>query len=384
MPSTQVRAGDKRVANGGEPVAVAADHVFVLPGVDKAPVSAAAILKEQGSTAHFQVYYDDTLGANGPTLAQAVLNTAEADYTALQGWFGGITPPGLPFVINVVPGSGGASHANCAATTLTCDAFSGTDSDLVRMLVVAEADEVFMAAQNKGWNCGASNGEGLSRVLATERYPAQLNGFASASSWLNSSRPDFVSVTDPTDRNFVSIGCATLFINYLRYQLGYSLGAIVAAGGTTLQDTYHALTGSTNAFAPFSTLLAAHFPPGTPVNLPSDNPFPLKGAGASGQMWHTIRNADGTWQKTYGLVEGQEQNDPGAFVSVACGGVGGALQLVGITQDGQMWHTIRNPDGSWQKTYGLVEGQEQNNPGPFTTVGCAGIGNTLQLVGITK
>ena len=110
----------------------------------------------------------------------------------------------------------------------------------------------------------------------------------------------------------------------------------------------------------------------------------LVGLTRDGRMWHTIRNADGSWQKTYGLVEGQEQNDPGAFMSVACGGVGGALQLVGITQDGQMWHTIRNPDGSWQKTYGLVEGQEQNNPGPFTTVGCAGVGSALQLVGLTK
>ena len=45
---------------------------------------------------------------------------------------------------------------------------------------------------------------------------------------------------------------------------------------------------------------------------------------------------------------------------------------------------VRNADGSWQKTYGLVEGQEQNNPGPFTTVGCAGVGNALQLVGLTK
>lgn len=28
------------------------------------------------------------------------------------------------------------------------------------------------------WGCGASNGEGLSRVLATERYPTELNGFS--------------------------------------------------------------------------------------------------------------------------------------------------------------------------------------------------------------
>ena len=51
-------------------------------------------------------------------------------------------------------------------------------------------------------------------------------------------------------------------------------------------------------------------------------------------------------------------------------------------QNGQMWHTIRNPDGSWAQSYGLVEGQEQNNPGPFMDVSCAGVGDSLQLVGL--
>src|SRR6185437_9340485 len=113
-------------------------------------------------------------------------------------------------------------------------------------------DEVLMAVQNAGWDCGGSNGEGLSRVLATERYPAQLNGFASAPLWLDGTdasghiRPDYVSVTDPTaglsggDINHV--GCATLFINYLRFQLGFNLYLIVQAAGTTLTQTYRNLT----------------------------------------------------------------------------------------------------------------------------------------------
>src|SRR5581483_7010814 len=121
-------------------------------------------------TDHFIVNYDDSLGANGPILADAVLGTCERDYVQLQGYFGGITPAGLPFVINIVPGNGGSSHASCTATTLTCDAFSGNDSNLVRMLVVAEEDEVYMGDQNAGWDCGASNGEALSRVLATQLY----------------------------------------------------------------------------------------------------------------------------------------------------------------------------------------------------------------------
>ena len=255
-------------------------HVLVLPGKE-IPETAPRLAADGGpytlwgSTQHFTVYYEDSLGANGPILADAVLASCENDYASLQNYFGGITPGGLPFPIYVVSGSFGAYHANCAATECHCAAFAGTDADLVRMLVVAEVDEVFMANQNAGWNCGASNGEGLSRVLATEPYPAELNGFASAASWLDSSRPDFVNNNDPTDRNYVSIGCSTLFINYLHHQLDISLTPIVRAGGATLAQTFTNLTGSGNAFAPFAALLQRFFPVGTPSNLSTDNPFPL-------------------------------------------------------------------------------------------------------------
>jgi hypothetical protein len=229
----------------------------------------------RGNTANFQVSYEDALGANGPVLADAVLATCEADYASLRTWFGGLTPGGLPFTVFVVTGTFGAYHASCAATELHLAAFDGTNADLVRMLMVAEADEVMMAAQNAGWDCGASHGEGLSRVLSTELYPAQLNGFATAASWLDSSRPDWVTSTEPTDQNYVSIGCATLFLNYLRHQLGYSLTAIVGAGAPTLAQVYTHLSGRTDAFTPFNTLLQQRFPAGHPSGLTNDNPFPI-------------------------------------------------------------------------------------------------------------
>ena len=255
-------------------------HVLVLPGreiPETAPRLAAdgGPYTQRGSTQHFIVYYEDSLGANGPTLADAVLASCENDYTSLQNYFGGITPGGLPFSIYVVSGNFGAYHASCAATECHCAAFAGTDANLVRMLVVAEEDEVFMANQNVGWDCGASNGEGLSRVLATELYPAELNGFASAASWLDSNRPDFVNNTDPTDRNYVSIGCSTLFLNWLHYQLHFSWSEIILAGAPTLAQTYTNLTGRTDAWARFRILLQNHFPPGKPSGLTTDNPFPL-------------------------------------------------------------------------------------------------------------
>jgi hypothetical protein len=223
------------------------------------------------NTTSFQVSYENALGANGPVLADAVLATCESDYASLRTWFGGLTPGGL-LTVFVVTGTFGAYHASCAAAELHLAAVDGTNAGLVRMLMVAEADEVMMAAQHVGWDYGASHGEGLSRALATELYAAQFNGFATAASWLDSSRPDWVSTTD---QNYVSIGCATPFLNYLRYQLGYSLTAIVGAGAPTLAQVYTRLSGQTDAFTPFNTLLQQRFPVGQPSGLSNDNPFPV-------------------------------------------------------------------------------------------------------------
>jgi hypothetical protein len=280
----------KKIANGGTPEgempsggisAREQSYVFAVAGGKGPAVLAAEQLTQRGQTAHFTVNFDNRLGANGPILAKAVLATCEQDYTRLQEYFGGITPARLPFVINIVPGSNGAVHDSCASTTISCDAFTGTDVDLVRMLVVAEVAEVFMAAQNVGWDCGASNGEGLSRVLSTEQYPAELSPpgtdktFASASDWLDSNRPDYVNNTDPSDTIYVSIGCSALFLNWLHYQLHFSWKEIILAGAPTLAQTYTNLTGRTAAWASFTTLLQYHFPVGTPSGLTTDNPFPL-------------------------------------------------------------------------------------------------------------
>lgn len=230
-----------------------------------------------GSTAHFQVYYE-TGFANGAAIAGGVLATVESDYAKQVDWFGGLVLPAFPINVIIASGIGGAYHYGCSGTDLYCDGDTAANPDIdhTRMLVVAEEVEVFEAAQNRGWNCGADNGEGLSRVLATELYPAELDGFATAAAWLDSSnRPDWVSQTDPTDQNAVSTGCAVLFLNYLSYQLNYGWQQIVAAAGATLEQTYAALTGKAGGFAPFNALLDTRFPPGQPSGLTTDNPFPI-------------------------------------------------------------------------------------------------------------
>lgn len=226
-----------------------------------------------GSTAHVTVYYETHLGGAGARLAADVLLTCERDNGRMAAWFG--VPP-LKFTIVILKNPGGAYHYGCRGTVLYCDSGSSGASDHTRMLMVAEGVEVYEAAQKKGWNCGASAGEGLSRVLATELYPAQLDGFATANDWLNTAkRTDWVTRSKGTDTDYISIGCSVLFLNWLRGQLGFTWEQIVQAGGKTLEETYQKLTSKSGAFAPFRHLLDQHFPLGKHVSLADDNPFPL-------------------------------------------------------------------------------------------------------------
>jgi hypothetical protein len=251
--------------------------IFTKSGMEReiqahfaAAAAAAPALTLQGSTPHFKVYYQ-TGFANGPVIANGVLNTCENDYNYLLGIFG-LTPPVLPINVIIEPGIAGAAHESCTAVNLYCDGDISPTPNLnyTRMLVVAEEDEVFMA------NCRTSPGEGLSRVLARERYPTQADAFASAPFWLNTpGRPDFVTNADPTDANPVSVGCSVLFLNYLRYQLGFTWQQIINATGARLEDTYRNLTGRSGGFRPFRNLMRKAFPEGQPANIATDNPFPL-------------------------------------------------------------------------------------------------------------
>ncbi len=227
-------------------------------------------------TAHFTITYSRSLGVDGPTVAQTIVARCENDYTTLQQIFGGLTPASLPFQVRLTPGATGASHATCLATQLMIGVRSAPagDPQFVNALVVAEEDEVFMATFGHGWNCGFSNGEGLSRVLSNELYPGtEPSGFVSAPVWLDSGRPDFVNNTEQTDRDYVSIGCSVLFLNWLHTALGHSWHDIVAAGSDTLAATYHNLGEAGDGWTRFKGVIDGRFPPGQPSGLTNDNPF---------------------------------------------------------------------------------------------------------------
>jgi hypothetical protein len=239
---------------------------------------AVAAHATHSSTSHFVITYSRSLGADGPVIARRVAARCEADYTSLQQLFGGITPAQLPFKIRLTPGHNGASHATCAATDLMIGARSAppADPDFVNALVIAEEDEVFMANFGHGWDCGASNGEGLSRVLSNDIYPnTEPPGFVSAPAWLDGGRADWVNQTEPTDIDYVSIGCAVLFLNWLHTQLGHSWHDIIQAGGPTLANTYRGLGEAGDGYTRFRQLIDQHYPPGRPSGLTTDNPFPL-------------------------------------------------------------------------------------------------------------
>ena len=234
-----------------------------------------AMFVHAGATEHFYVEYQRHLGYAGEVLARGVLRDCEPDFAQLTEWFGGLVPQQLPFRVSIVRGSFGAFHDTCSDTHLRCSAFDGHNAEMVEMLNVAEAVEVFSAAQNAGWDCGASNGEGLSRVLSAALHPTQLDGFATAGEWLNSRRENFVDRNDATDLDPVSTGCAVLFLNYLHHQLGHRWATIVGHGRPTLAATYHAIEHHDDGWEKFSALVAAHFPPGRYAHVTSDNVFPL-------------------------------------------------------------------------------------------------------------
>ena len=234
-----------------------------------------------GKTAHFQVYYATSLRQPGHDIASVVLQHIENDYKQLAAFFA--YTHAVQFNVIVGPlssghdGTGGAYHYSCSGTDLYADAAINPAEapEVTQALVVAEAVEVFEALQGGGWDCGGSNGEGLSRVLAEALYPGILNDYETASTWLDSSRPDWVTKNNNTDQDASSNGCSVLFLNWLHFQLKYGWDKICQAAAPTLEGTYQKLTGKTDGLQAFMAQINKAFPPGQPSNVTTDNPFPV-------------------------------------------------------------------------------------------------------------
>src|SRR5581483_7174258 len=250
---------------------------------------------QYGSTSHFVVSYDNSFNGqggnpNGPALAQGVLDYCEYDLVRLSMLFGNVMPTTFPIQINLIPGGGGAYNNGLNTIGLYCG--SNTQALNLPAVVVAEEAEILMVVQNKGWNPGWSNGEALSRVSAQILYPSRAWLWSTGDSWLNGfigapnpARSNWVDNVYHSDQDYVSIGCGSLFLNYLAYQLNQRWTDIIAAGApntNTLAETA-TLLGIANAWADFLNLMNANLPVGSSLPAqptafgqqpePTDNPF---------------------------------------------------------------------------------------------------------------
>src|SRR5215472_9641397 len=92
---------DETTARDARGLHVLVKHGETIPSDRPAIAADGGPYTQRGQTAHFVVYYENALGANGPVLADAVLASCEGEFQQLQGWFGGITPGNLPFHVYV-------------------------------------------------------------------------------------------------------------------------------------------------------------------------------------------------------------------------------------------------------------------------------------------
>jgi Common central domain of tyrosinase len=102
----------------------------------------------------------------------------------------------------------------------------------------------------------------------------------------------------------------------------------------------------------------------------------------NGDLLHTIRFNNNTWQRSLYNVE-KQSGERGIFVDADCAGAGNKLHVCGVTNDGHLWHTFRSHSGNWQNGFGDIENQS-GNQGLFAKVACGGIGSRLHVCGITS
>lgn len=293
-----------------------------------------------GVAGNITVYYDPALGSQGLALAQHMLSVVVGPYQNMKTVFG---ISGGPVSVVIAPlsgkndGSGGAYHHGCDLSSggvLYVDAtFANTTAnplDLEISLYIAELTEAFMGSQNRGWNCGSSNGEGLSRFCSENASPGVMPDWGiTGPSWAAAGFPDWVSKTESTDHNYISTGCAVVYIYWMRW-LGYSVSQITDAGGATLAANYQALTGKTSAYA---DLLAAV----STLSVTSDDPFSrhLYQMHGDGTIWLYQGTPMTGWQML--------DNNPRARAIAASGS-----QLYQLHGDGTIWRYTGTPMTGWQ------------------------------------
>jgi hypothetical protein len=190
-----------------------------------------------------------------------------------------------------------------------------------------------------------------------------------ATSW----QPFFGNLSDPTgppddgDAFFIDVACVAVD--------GDLHVALVNSSG----DLYHTIrfSGDNRFTAKWQTYL------GNVRSVASYLPekFARVGAGEvngelhlcmttkGGNVYHTIRHTS-SWQFFGDVFVATGRPPDGFFVDISCRQSGGELHVVGVTNHGQLWHTIRH-EHSWDG-FADIEKTNAGERGVFTSVGIAG------------
>lgn len=229
------------------------------------------------------VWYDPALGDQGLRMGQLLLGQIQAVMELDDGLFGVEGLAGNLLLVSLSgqsDGSGGAYHYGCAFDSAQTGAsdwyidYAALANGMDLGLAQAEISESYMGLQGLGWDCGGSNGEGLSRVLAEQQCggpTGALKDFQTFPSWQQAGSPDWINMTEPTDQNPVSTGCAVGYLYWMQ-SLGYSWADIIQAGcpDGSLASNYKALTGKEGAWDAFMEAVGQLTGP-----ITTDNPWPL-------------------------------------------------------------------------------------------------------------
>jgi hypothetical protein len=227
------------------------------------------------SSSGVTVFVDPSLGQPALQNAQDLLDDADRVVAANNAIFdteGGPVSV-IVFALNgATDGTGGADHLGCDFTTGAAIEVSASFGNSARVSALFEA-ELSECCMN-GNLCGASTGEALSRWCAAVIGNNALSDFATAPTWFQDGKPDFVNNTEPTDQNADSTGCGMAFLSWLMSQ-GHGLPAIaqemVSLGDSgTLAQLYANLTGddASNAFPKFIAAVN-----GLSNGITNDDPF---------------------------------------------------------------------------------------------------------------
>lgn len=266
-----------------------------------------------GETDHFRFWYDSSLGDKGSADAQAEMPYIEDDLQYHFRWFGNTaTWESGPAKIDVKYVND--SHSIEPKATTNALAFYDRNTTTIyvnwlepnpdielstmpreRSILVHELVHYFQFLQTLGsikryQSFAEAHAAFLERQFRYDVDPEQLRygGYAdNVKTWLDSARPDYVSdsYTGDGPEFDLAVGCQLLFLNYMKYQLGYSAAAITQANSPVKWGTpnalYAALTGDF-LFDPavkFYQELDRFLPRGVPVDTSTwfdiANPYPL-------------------------------------------------------------------------------------------------------------